>query len=58
MKMMINRLQMRNSYFSCEQYFQAKHVALDSASDDPIGLSVTEMYGRTEENDLIARYDG
>ena len=24
----------------------------------PIGLSVTEMYGRTEENDLIARYDG
>ena len=58
MKMMINHLERRNSYFSCEQYSQAKHAAPDSASDDPIGLSVTEMYGRTEENDLIARYDG
>lgn len=47
-----------DSYFSGEQYFPAKHVAPVSASDDPIGLSVTEMYGRTEENDLIAQYDG
>ena len=47
-----------DSYFSGEQYFQAKHVTPVLASDDPIGLSVTEMYGRTEENDLIAQYDG
>ncbi|KAF3972344.1 hypothetical protein ACB098_04G062300 [Castanea mollissima] len=47
-----------DSYFSGEQYFQAKNVEPVTASDDPIGLSVTEMYGRTGENDLIAQYDG
>lgn len=47
-----------DSYFSGEQYFQAKNVEPVTASDDPIGLSVTEMYGRTDENDLIAQYDG
>ncbi|KDP30866.1 hypothetical protein JCGZ_15560 [Jatropha curcas] len=46
-----------DSYFSGEQYFQAKTVEPVTASDDPIGLSVTEMY-RTDENDLIAQYDG
>lgn len=47
-----------DSYFSGEQYFQAKTVEPVTASDDPIGLSVTEMYGRSNENDLIAQYDG
>ncbi|XWS37527.1 hypothetical protein CRYUN_Cryun19dG0050800 [Craigia yunnanensis] len=47
-----------DSYLSGEQYFQAKNVEPVAASDDPIGLSVTEMYGRTHENDLISQYDG
>ncbi|XWS48207.1 hypothetical protein CRYUN_Cryun13aG0054200 [Craigia yunnanensis] len=47
-----------DSSFSGEQYFQAKNVEPVAASDDPIELSVTEMYGRTRENDLIAQYDG
>lgn len=47
-----------DSYFSGEQYFQAKNVQPISASDDPIGLSVTELYGRNDDNDLIAQYDG
>ncbi|XP_048329466.2 uncharacterized protein LOC107419656 isoform X2 [Ziziphus jujuba] len=47
-----------DSYFSGEQYFQAKNVEPVTASDDPIGLSVTELYGRTDDNDLIAQYDG
>ncbi|CAK7327934.1 unnamed protein product [Dovyalis caffra] len=47
-----------DSYFSGEQLFQAKSVEPVTASDDPIGLSVTEMYGRTNESDLIAQYDG
>ncbi|KAA3483664.1 Kinase domain-containing protein isoform 1 [Gossypium australe] len=47
-----------DSYFSGERYFQAKNVEPVAASDDPIGLSVTEMYNGTHENDLIAQYDG
>ncbi|KAK5839632.1 uncharacterized protein LOC108476012 [Gossypium arboreum] len=47
-----------DSYFSGERYFQAKNVEPVAASDDTIGLSVTEMYNGTHENDLIARYDG
>lgn len=46
-----------DSYFSGEQYFQAKNVQPVTASDDPIGLTVTEMYGRND-NDLIDQYDG
>ncbi|XP_022739061.1 uncharacterized protein LOC111291495 isoform X2 [Durio zibethinus] len=47
-----------DSYFSGEQYYQTKNVEPIAASDDPIGLSVTEMYDRTHENDLISQYDG
>ncbi|XVF50386.1 hypothetical protein PTKIN_Ptkin04bG0095600 [Pterospermum kingtungense] len=47
-----------DSYLSGEQYFQAKNVQPVSALDDPIEQSVTEMYGRTRENDLISQYDG
>ncbi|XP_059647171.1 uncharacterized protein LOC132293636 isoform X2 [Cornus florida] len=47
-----------DSYFSGERYSQPKNVDPVNASDDAIGLSVTEMYGRTDENDLIAQYDG
>ena len=46
------------SCFSGEQLFQAKNVEPVTASDDPIGLSVAEMYGRTNQSDLIAQYDG
>lgn len=46
-----------DSYFSGEQYFQAKNVEPVTASDDPIGLTVTEMYERTD-NDLMDQYDG
>lgn len=45
-----------DSYFSGEQYLQEKtHV---TASNDPIGLKVTEIYGRTNGDDLMAQYDG
>ncbi|XP_044477055.1 uncharacterized protein LOC123204457 [Mangifera indica] len=46
-----------DSYFSGEQYFQSKNVEPVMASDDPIGLTVTEIYERTEK-DLIDQYDG
>ncbi|KAE8681527.1 hypothetical protein F3Y22_tig00111330pilonHSYRG01276 [Hibiscus syriacus] len=45
-----------DSYFSGERYLQANNVEPLAACDDP--LSVTEMYDRTHENDLIAQYDG
>ncbi|KAK6921366.1 Protein kinase domain, partial [Dillenia turbinata] len=47
-----------DSYFSGERYFQSKNVDPVTASDDPIGLTVNEMYGRSDENDLMAQYDG
>ncbi|RDX76026.1 putative serine/threonine-protein kinase dyrk2 [Mucuna pruriens] len=46
-----------DSYFSGERYLQANNVEPVTATDDPIGLSVTE-YGRTNDNDLMAQYDG
>ncbi|KAG8476620.1 hypothetical protein CXB51_030658 [Gossypium anomalum] len=42
--------------FSGEQYCQAKNVEPVAAPDDPVELSVTEIYGRTHENNLIAQY--
>ncbi|CAN0902223.1 Dual specificity tyrosine-phosphorylation-regulated kinase 4 [Linum grandiflorum] len=47
-----------DSYFSGEKYFQSNNVEPVTTSDDPIGLSVTEIYGRAHENDLMAQYDG
>ncbi|KAF8378847.1 hypothetical protein HHK36_030196 [Tetracentron sinense] len=47
-----------DSYFSGEQYFQAKNTERVAPSNDPMGLSMAEMYGRADENDLIAQYDG
>ncbi|XP_011000750.1 PREDICTED: uncharacterized protein LOC105108220 [Populus euphratica] len=47
-----------DSYISGEQLFQEKNVEPMTASDDPIGLSVADMYERTNESDLIAQYDG
>ncbi|XP_040998272.1 uncharacterized protein LOC121244323 isoform X2 [Juglans microcarpa x Juglans regia] len=47
-----------DSYFSGEQYFQAKNAVPVTAADDPLGLSTTDIYGRTDDNDLIAQYDG
>jgi len=46
-----------DSYFSGERYLQANNVEPVTATDDSIGLSVTE-YGRTNDNDLMAQYDG
>ncbi|MBA0831023.1 hypothetical protein Goarm_015514 [Gossypium armourianum] len=45
-----------DSCFSGEQYCQAKNVEPVAAPDDPVELSVTEIYGRTHENNLIAQY--
>ncbi|CAA6659365.1 unnamed protein product [Spirodela intermedia] len=47
-----------DSYFSGEQYFQAKNIDHAASSEDPVGLSAGETFGRTRENDLIAHYDG
>ncbi|KAK1404530.1 putative serine/threonine-protein kinase dyrk2 [Heracleum sosnowskyi] len=47
-----------DSYLSGEHYFQAKNINAVASSDDPIGLSATEMYERNDENNLIAQYDG
>ncbi|XP_058108442.1 uncharacterized protein LOC131251623 [Magnolia sinica] len=47
-----------DSYFSGEQFFQANTIEQVAASEDPIGLSIASMYGRRDENDLIAQYDG
>ncbi|WJX71931.1 hypothetical protein P8452_55869 [Trifolium repens] len=47
-----------DSYFSGEQYLQAKNVEPVTGSDDPIGITVTNMYGRANGNDLMAQYDG
>ncbi|KAM7471049.1 hypothetical protein LguiA_009232 [Lonicera macranthoides] len=41
-----------------DRYFQSKGVDPVTISEDPIGLSATEMYGRPDENELIAQYDG
>lgn len=47
-----------DSYFSGERFLQSKNVEPVTASDDPMGLSAREVYGRVEENDLITQYDG
>nr|XP_016478073.1 PREDICTED: uncharacterized protein LOC107799464 [Nicotiana tabacum] len=47
-----------DSCFSGERYFQSKDVDPVRPADDHIGLSVPEMYRRTNANDLIAQYDG
>ncbi|XP_074280644.1 uncharacterized protein LOC141605667 [Silene latifolia] len=47
-----------DSYFLGEQYIHSRNMNPISASDDPIGLSVSEVYDKVEDNDLIARYDG
>ncbi|BAT72594.1 Dual specificity protein [Vigna angularis] len=46
-----------DSYFSGERYLQENNVEPVTATDDSIGLTVTE-YGRTNDNDLMAQYDG
>ncbi|PIN25533.1 Dual-specificity tyrosine-phosphorylation regulated kinase [Handroanthus impetiginosus] len=47
-----------DSYFSGERYFQSKNVDAVLPSDNPVGMSATEMYRRKNENDLIDQYDG
>ncbi|KAI4329954.1 hypothetical protein MLD38_028276 [Melastoma candidum] len=45
-----------DSYFSGERLFQGKNIEPVTASDDPMGLSVTEPYGR--DHHMISQYDG
>ncbi|CAL9138819.1 unnamed protein product [Musa acuminata var. zebrina] len=47
-----------DSYLSGEQYFQTKNVEQVAISEAPMDHKMLEMYGRTDENDLIAHYDG
>ncbi|KAI3972474.1 hypothetical protein MKW92_053762 [Papaver armeniacum] len=47
-----------DSYFSGEQYFQAKNIEQVAAPNDPMGNSMTKTYRRNNEHDLIAQYDG
>ncbi|MQL90257.1 hypothetical protein Taro_022848, partial [Colocasia esculenta] len=47
-----------DSYFSGEQYFPSKNIEQAATSEDPMGLSMAETYGRGDESDLIAQYDG
>ena len=47
-----------DAYFSGEQYLQAKNVEPVIGSDDPIGITVTNMYGRANGNDLMTQYNG
>ncbi|XP_015966835.1 uncharacterized protein LOC107490575 [Arachis duranensis] len=47
-----------DSYFSGEQYLHAKNAEPVTVSDDPIGLTVTEMYGGTNDIDTIGQYNG
>ncbi|KAH1251965.1 DYRK-family kinase pom1 [Glycine max] len=46
-----------DSYFSGERYLQENNVVPVTTTDDPIGVTLTE-YGRTNDNDLMAQYDG
>ncbi|KAK4427005.1 putative serine/threonine-protein kinase dyrk2 [Sesamum alatum] len=47
-----------DSYFSGERYFQSKNIDPAVSSDNPVGLSATEMYRRNSENPVIGQYDG
>ncbi|KAK9115860.1 hypothetical protein Sjap_014807 [Stephania japonica] len=47
-----------DSYFSGEQYFQGKNIEQVAVPDAPLGHSVTEIYERNGEDDMIAHYDG
>ncbi|XP_026402852.1 uncharacterized protein LOC113298348 isoform X1 [Papaver somniferum] len=47
-----------DSYFSGEQYFQAKNIEQVAAPNDPMGNSMAKTYRRNNEHDLIAHYDG
>ncbi|GAA0174807.1 protein modifying enzyme [Lithospermum erythrorhizon] len=46
-----------DSYFSGEHYIESRNIDLTRPSDDPTGISISEMYG-TNENDFIGQYDG
>ncbi|CAO2832062.1 unnamed protein product [Amaranthus hypochondriacus] len=47
-----------DSYFSGEQYIHSKSMEPISALDDPIGLSVKEVYEKSDGNNIIGHYDG
>lgn len=47
-----------DSYLSGEHYPQGKNIEQIAATDGPMGLAESQMYGRSDENDLIAQYDG
>ncbi|XP_019175493.1 PREDICTED: uncharacterized protein LOC109170786 [Ipomoea nil] len=47
-----------DSYFSGEQYIKSKAVDGVGPADDPMGLSVTEIYRRADHDGLAAQHDG
>ncbi|KAK1371911.1 putative serine/threonine-protein kinase dyrk2 [Heracleum sosnowskyi] len=47
-----------DSYIAGDNLFQSGKDNPLAPSDDPIGLSATDMYGRTNERRLTAHYDG
>ncbi|KAL8110957.1 uncharacterized protein LOC141670447 isoform X2 [Apium graveolens] len=47
-----------DSYIASDNVFPSRKDNPLASSDDPIGLSATNMYGRTNERRLTAHYDG
>ncbi|XP_072971616.1 uncharacterized protein [Typha angustifolia] len=47
-----------DSFLSGDHYFQAKNINKLASSKGQVDLGMPETYGQTDENDLIAQYDG
>ncbi|XP_074592793.1 uncharacterized protein LOC141848641 isoform X2 [Curcuma longa] len=47
-----------DSYLSGDQYFLTKNVEQVAITEGPLGHKIPGVFGRTNENDLIAQYDG
>uniref|UniRef100_A0A7N0VGY7 Protein kinase domain-containing protein n=1 Tax=Kalanchoe fedtschenkoi TaxID=63787 RepID=A0A7N0VGY7_KALFE len=47
-----------DSYFSGEHFIEGSNLKRNVGVDNVTGLSLTELYGETNENKLIGQYDG
>ncbi|KAG6530371.1 hypothetical protein ZIOFF_012599 [Zingiber officinale] len=47
-----------DSYLSGDQYFLSKNVEQVAMTEESLGHKMAGVFGRTNENDLIAQYDG
>ncbi|PKA62777.1 Serine/threonine-protein kinase AFC2 [Apostasia shenzhenica] len=47
-----------DSYLSGDQYFRSKNIEQVAAKKGNMGLEISEMFGKSAENDLMAQYDG